>query len=326
MNIHPMWGDYKGLKNELGEVLSVIEENVTISEKNVQQYVKDMLTSGGKLLRPAYFLMCAKIGPDYDFEQVTSIAAAIELLHVATLVHDDVIDDAKVRRGVPTLKEKFGNNYAIYTGDYLFAVCFKILSKHAKDLSHIEFNTSAMEKILAGELNQLNNRYDSDITIRQYLKQISGKTAELFALSCYFGAEVSHASNGMKNMARKIGRNIGMAFQILDDVLDYTQDSKAMGKPVLADIHQGIYSLPIIYAMQKEACQMRFYLDKKEQISEQELEAVLDLIRESGALEDAKMLAKKYTDKALALIKKLPTGEYKAQMQEITTTLLSRMA
>jgi len=325
MAIHPMWDNYKEIKNDLHEVIKIIEENVTISEKNVQKYVKDMLTSGGKLLRPAYFLMCAKMGPDYDSQEAPSIAAAIELLHIATLIHDDVIDDAKLRRGVPTIKEKFGNNYAIYTGDYLFAVCFKILSKNAKNLSNIEFNTGMMEKILAGELNQLNNKYNQKITIREYLKQISGKTAELFASSCYLGAETSNASQNMKNLVRKIGRNIGMAFQILDDILDYTQDQATIGKPVLTDIRQGIYSLPVIYAIQKNEEQMLAYLSKKEHIREQELEAVLNLILKSGAIESAKLLAKKYTDKSLTLIRKLPEGEYKEQMREITMSLLNRI-
>jgi len=324
MKIHPMWDNYPTIQQDLNAVLTIIEQNINIREKKIEASIKELIYSGGKLLRPTYSLLCAQIGPHYDREQAISIAAALEVLHMATLVHDDVIDDATTRRGTETIQSKFGKNYAVYTGDYLFCVCFKILARHAKNLSSIEINTSSMEKILVGELDQMGMRYNLNMSVKHYLKQISGKTAQLFSLSCSLGAEISEASSYHKLIAKKIGHNMGMAFQILDDILDYTQDSQNLGKPVLNDVKQGVYSLPLIYAMNKNRKAFKPYLEKGLLMTNDDLTEVLNLIDKYKGVEDAKELAQKYTDKSLTLIKKIPDGQYKQDMLEITASLLNR--
>ena len=324
MRIHPMWDNFPEIHQDLNDVLSTIEKNINIREKKIADSVKELIFSGGKLLRPTYSLLCAQIGPHHDRNQSISIAAALEVLHVATLVHDDIIDDAKTRRGNETIQSKFGKNYAVYTGDYLFCVCFKILSQHSKDLSTISLNTSSMEKILVGELDQMDMRYNLEMNVKQYLKQISGKTAQLFSLSCYLGAEISQASPYLKNIARKIGHNMGMAFQILDDILDYTQNPTNLGKPVLNDVKQGVYSLPLIYAMSKNRDAFRPYLEKGILMDDADLSSILLLIETYQGVQHAQELAEKYTNKSLNLIKKLPDGQYKEDMLIITSSLLQR--
>jgi len=324
MSIHPMWNEYPEIKDQLAEMMTVIEKNINIREKQIEENVKNLIHAGGKLLRPAYFLLSSQIGPFQNQEQAVAVAAALEVLHMATLVHDDVIDDADTRRGIETIQAKFGKNYAVYTGDYLFCVCFKILARYANDLSQIDLNTSSMERILLGELDQMNMHYNLQMSVKDYLRQIAGKTAQLFSLSCYLGAEISQASNYNKLLAKKVGHHIGMAFQIMDDILDYTLNAQQIGKPVLNDIKQGIYSLPLLYAMNQNPDKFIPYLQKKEDIQDSDLLAITVLIEEYNGVQEAQKLATKYTEKALKQIKKLPAGPYRDHMLQITTSLLSR--
>lgn len=257
-----------------------------------------MIHSGGKLLRPAFVLLTAQAGPEYNADRSIAVASALEVLHMATLIHDDVIDDADMRRGVPTIHSKFGRKYAVYTGDYLFCVCFKILSAHADSVENIDFNSKNIEKILMGELNQMKDLYHTNVTLKDYLKRISGKTAQLFALSCYSGAAASKASRKLLYHAKNAGHFIGMAFQIIDDILDYTSTNDGLGKPVLSDVKQGNYSLPLIYALQQHRDVFLPLLIKKEAMTEADLEQLATLIRQYNGIEQAFELADKYTKKS----------------------------
>ena len=326
MNIHPMWDQYPETKQDLSAVLKVIDENITLRDKKARKMILDLLNAGGKLLRPAFFLLIAQTGTTYDKEQLIHVAASLEVLHMATLIHDDIIDEAEVRRGLPTIQSQFGAKYALYTGDYLFCVCFKILSKYADTLSTIEFNTSTVEKILIGELEQMESRYNTDITVKQYLHQISRKTAALFAMSCQMGATLSDGDKQTRMNAKKIGHEVGMAFQILDDILDYTADSTTMGKPTLEDMKQGVYSLPLIYAMNQNKSAFVDILKKKQQLQNEDVDQIVTLIHQYQGIEHAKELSAKYTKKAIQRIKKLPDCPSKIIMLELTAQLLGRQS
>lgn len=326
MNIHPMWDQYPELKQDLADILKVIDANITHRDKKARKAVLDLLYAGGKLLRPAFFLLTAKTGKKYAKDQLIHVAASIEVLHLASLIHDDIVDEAETRRGIPTMHSQFGQKYALYTGDYLFCVCFKILSKYADTLSTIEFNTNTIEKILVGEFEQMESRYNSSMTVKQYLRQISKKTAALFAMSCHMGAELSGVDSYAKINAKKMGHEVGMAFQILDDILDYTQDVRVLGKPTLEDMKQGVYTLPLVYAMDQNRESFIPLLSKKENITVEDVNKILDLVKKYDGVEKAKMIAKKYTDKALTRINKLPECESKQIMLEITENLLQRQS
>jgi len=326
MNMHPMWEQYPEIKKDLIAVLTVIDTNITLRDKKARKTVLDLLHAGGKLLRPAFFLLIARAGKTYNKDQLIHVAASIEVLHMASLIHDDIIDEAETRRGLPTVQSQFGSKYALYTGDYLFCVCFRILSKYADALSTIEFNTNTVEKILIGELEQMESRYNLNMTVKQYLHQISRKTAALFAMSCQMGAALSGVDNLAKINAKKIGHEIGMAFQILDDILDYTQDATAIGKPTLEDMKQGVYSLPLIYAMNQNKPVFARILEKKEQLTDEDVNEIIKLIHQYDGIEQAKKLSVKYTDKAIGRIKKLPNCESKTIMLELTEQLLQRQS
>ncbi|WP_147212046.1 polyprenyl synthetase family protein [Oceanobacillus sojae] len=326
MPVHPMWGPYPRLQSDLQSVLQVIESHLQIHDKRIEATIKELVYSGGKLLRPAYTLLCAQIGDasNHDKERSIAVAAALETLHMATLIHDDVIDEADFRHGAPTVHTQQGNQFAIYSGDYLFCVCFTILSKYARTLAHLEFNARSMEKILTGELDQLHARYQIGTSIKDYLARISGKTAQLFAVSCYSGAITSQATRRQTMLAWSMGHYIGMAFQIIDDVLDFKGDFNTVRKPTLADIRQGIYTLPLIYALREQPEKLSPYLNKKADLTDDELMEVLAIVEQTKGIEKSKRLARKYIDKALKSLSKLPDGDYKETLYELTTMLLDR--
>ncbi|WP_188733450.1 polyprenyl synthetase family protein [Oceanobacillus neutriphilus] len=326
MPVHPMWGPYPRLQADLQSVLQVIESHLQIHDKHIEATIKELVYSGGKLLRPAYTLLCAQIGDvsNQDKERSIAVAAALETLHMATLIHDDVIDEADYRHGNPTIHTQQGNQFAIYSGDYLFCVCFTILSKYARTLAHLEFNARSMEKILTGELDQLHARYQMGTSIKDYLARISGKTAQLFAVSCYSGAIISQATRRQTMLAWSMGHYIGMAFQIIDDVLDFKGDFNTVRKPTLADIRQGIYTLPLIYALREQPEKLSPYLNKKADLTDDELMEVLAIVEQTKGIEKSKRVARKYIDKALKSLSKLPDGDYKETLYELTAMLLDR--
>ena len=233
-----------------------------------------------------------------------------------------MIDESSVRRGQETISAKFGNRVAIYAGDYLLTVCYQLLSSYSKDLVNIQIPTRGMMQVIQGELSQMEERYRLDVTVQDYLKRIEGKTAQLFMLSCMMGERFSLLKEEAR--ARQIGHAIGMSFQILDDILDYEIDAHQFGKPVLEDVAQGVYTLPLIMALSKKEKELLPLLEKKELISEAERKKVQQLVLKSGGVESAKVLAKKYTDRALQQIERLPEKNVKSMLYDITSRLLQR--
>lgn len=324
MKIHSMWGQYPQLQAELVATNELLEKNITIKNQAVREAILARLLSGGKMLRPAYCLLFSYFSSQRDAERAQAIAAAVELLHTATLMHDDVIDEAGTRRGQTTMNRAFGNQIAVYAGDYLFTVCFRLLSQYADNAAVLKIDTNGMESILIGELNQMDMRYNPNMRMRDYLLQIQGKTAQLFALSCYAGAYGSDEDEKLAQLAYRIGHNIGMAFQVMDDVLDYTQDEKTLGKPALSDFRNGIYTAPVLYAMQADRKAFAAYVAKGADVTAEELAEIHDLVERYGGNRAAQALAKKYTTKALKLIKKLPDASVKETLTKLTEQLLYR--
>lgn len=326
MTLHSMWDAFPILQKDLTKTLDIMENSLHIQNKDVEQAIIEMIHAGGKLLRPAYQILFAQFGTEKDENKILAMAAAIEMLHTATLIHDDIVDDSDLRRSLPTVRAKFGNATAVYAGDYLFVACFRIMADYATSMKSLQMNSRSMEKILAGELGQMDKHYYAEVTIEDYLNNISGKTAELFALSCSIGTFESGSTKLFAKKAGEIGHNIGMAFQILDDILDYSQDSQAIGKPVLEDVRQGIYSLPLLYALEQDSSQLKLLLAKKEHMTPDEAQAVLQIVEETQGVEKAQQLASDYTNKALKDIQKLPNHPegIKETLLQITKLILHR--
>lgn len=309
------WTSYPTLSDQLNAVQDTMSRTINIKNDQTQQAILSLITSGGKMLRPAYLLLFSEFSSLAQDKRI-ALASSIELLHTATLIHDDIIDQAQTRRGVPTISHLYGTDVAVYAGDYLFICVFKLMVNHALDMSHLSNRISAMETVLNGELAQMNLRYNTTQTIKDYIATISGKTAELFAQACAVPL-IADKKPLLAKLAYEIGLHIGIAFQVMDDYLDYTSDSETFGKPVLADIRQGIYAAPVLFAIAADK-RVEFLLKSKDYAK------VLTIIEESNALEKTFQLAQKHTDIALKLIKRLPDKAVKSDIYHITKNLLER--
>ena len=322
---HPMWNHFPDIQNFLLECLELIIEKTTIDNHDIKKSVTDLIDSRGKLLRPAYFYLFSRFGDASvdQHEKMVAAAASTEVLHLATLIHDDIIDEADKRRGVETVQSKHGIDLAVYTGDLLLAVYFDLLADATDSVEIIKLNTLSMKQVLIGEINQMTNAYNTDVTYKDYLKSIKGKTAQLFELSCYEGAYFGQAAPEVIEESRVIGQNIGIAFQMLDDILDYTQTSEILSKPVLNDVKQGVYTLPLILGMERDDAFIPL-LEKGEQLTDSDLDTLVSLLHDNDCIERAYGIARTYIDNALTSIEQLPDHPVKEVLYSLTKQLLTR--
>lgn len=316
-----MWDSSIYIKSELEEVVKLMKKNAKCKDKFIEKSIIELIESGGKMLRPAFVIISSKWGESNE-SKVRSLAAVVEMLHMATLVHDDIIDDAKVRRGKETIQSKYGKDYAVYIGDYLFCACFRLLASEGS-LQSIKIDSKAMSRICLGEIEQLNSKFSENLSVKNYLSRISGKTAELFSLSMYIGAAESNCPEKLCREFWNIGHNIGMAFQIIDDILDYTGTDESIKKSAMNDIKQGIFTLPFIIAFRNDRKKIEPYM-KKEVFEDEDVYEIIKLVRENKGVEKAKELALKYTNKAFKRINKLPDNEYKKVLIDLIEGLLMR--
>ena len=324
MAVHPLWEKYPNIQKDLIETKRVMEKSVKIRNKEITGALQLFFEAGGKLLRPAYFLLFSKLGEEVSEKKAHRMAASLEILHVATLIHDDIIDDSPMRRGMPSIQEMYGQDIAVYTGDFLFTVYFHLLATSTKSFRTIEMNAHSMKRILVGELDQMNLRYNTDITVKQYFQHIKGKTAQLFEFSCYEGAHFANAPKRIQLTAKRVGYNIGMAFQIMDDVLDYKASETDMQKPVFEDLKNGYYTLPLILAMEENHDAFVPYLEKRTELTDVETKEVQEMIIAAKGIEKAEAIAERFTDRALAGIQKLPASTERDILFDVTSTLLNR--
>jgi heptaprenyl diphosphate synthase len=315
------WNQYPIIKDDLDIVVNIMKKNLKCRDKFIQDTLYALIDSGGKMLRPAFLLTAARFG-EFDSELIYPLAACIEMLHMSTLVHDDIVDDSEKRRGSETIQSKYGKDYAVYMGDFLFCTCFKILSESTR-IDKIKLDSKVLSRICIGEIDQYSSQFNLKLSVRSYLRRISSKTAELFSLSFYTGAADSGCSTALSKNFWHIGHDIGMAFQIIDDILDYTGDEKKVGKPLGTDIKQGIFTLPLIYA-NLESHDEVFEILSKENYDDTDVSKIIKITKENGGIEKAKKLAHKYSNKAYERINMLPENEYKHIIYEVAKKLLER--
>ncbi|APX71550.1 polyprenyl synthetase family protein [Companilactobacillus allii] len=320
---HSIWKDYPQVDSKLDQTTAFIHSSVKIRNRQISQMIID-LTSGGKMLRPAFFLLFSSFGPDRKPDEVLiPLAASVELLHVATLIHDDVIDDSPLRRGKTTIHTRYGKRNAIYAGDYLFTLYFEMISRYSVKKSDILLNSLSMKKILIGELDQMLINYNVDATAKMYIREVSGKTAELFSLSTEMGAIVSGADEKLTSLSRNIGHDIGMSFQIIDDILDFS-DSRVTGKPNLEDLKNGVYTLPYILGLQDKNERLINILSESD-LSDSDIKKAADIIENEGYLDSAKDIARTYNQHALKRINRLPNNTNKIVLKKVVNKLLRRI-
>jgi len=296
---------FKEIQNDLNYVESELYKYTRSSVQLLTQSSKWLVDAGGKRLRPAFVLLSGKLFK-YDLERIGQLAAAIELIHMATLVHDDVIDNAATRRGVPTVSAEWGDSIAIKTGDYIFAQALKILARYGSP-EIISFLASVSLEMCEGEIEQIYSIGRTDLNLRTYLRRIQRKTAYLISACCFIGAVASEAPPHLARHLQRYGYYLGMAFQISDDLLDFIGSEQVCGKPVGSDLRQGIITIPVVYALNdKNVGQRLLKLLEKESKDESDWDEVFSLIKETGAIKTAQDLCNRYLQKAKKELKYLP--------------------
>lgn len=289
------------------QVRSEVDRLLTASPRMVRGCLSHLSGSRGKFIRAGSVLACAENGDGLVHLDAVKFASAIELLHLATLVHDDVIDDAPLRRGIATLQKKYGKRTAVICGDYLFCLALRQASSVADRKAYEDFDfPDYIGRVCLGELSETQNRRNLDLSVLRYLRIIDGKTAALFEASFYAGAIVLRAPAAELKKYKKLGHYIGMIFQLTDDCIDFEAPEQLAQKPVRSDFEQGVITLPLIYAFRGDAACKQQAKDRR--LSRQEAgEAVM----RTGGLKDTRNVSKKYYDKAAALLPELDATEAK---------------
>ncbi len=313
---------YYKMKKDIKEIEKELEKNIASDQLVLHRSSNQLLQAGGKRIRPVFVLLSGRFG-NYEFEKLKKIATALELIHMATLVHDDVIDDADKRRGKLTVKAKWDNKIAMYTGDYIFAQALSLITEFDHPDIHKTLS-NAIVRMCEGEIEQIRDFNNWNQSLKQYLRRIKRKTALLIAISCKLGALASDADTAYARKLYRFGYNVGMAFQIVDDILDFTATTEQLGKPAGSDLRQGNITIPALYAMHcskdKEVLR-EIYLQG--QVNEQ-MDEVINIIRHSEGIDFAKRLAQRYIQKAKDAIIDLPTIHEKETLIEIGNFIAER--
>lgn len=316
---------YPAIDRSLQEVNQLINDRITIKNPSLHAALQQMASNGGKYLRPAFFFLFTQVSQTTPSKHrdLVKIAASLEILHMATLIHDDIIDDSPERRGAVSVQAAFGKDVAVYSGDFLFTVFFNLLVETMSGSPYLAQNAQTMRKILTGELGQMANRFDLQQSLLDYYRNVNGKTAALFSLAAEEGAYFGQASHRITVLAKRIGQNIGISFQILDDILDYSGDSQ-LNKPVLEDLATGVYSLPLLLVLQDHRDELQPLLAKKRQMTLADMQQVQTLVIEYGGVKQAQAIAKKFTQKALDEISELPNSRTRKLLAAMANKLLTR--
>lgn len=308
---------YSFLKKDLITIENALNEVIQADHPVLRQASTQLLKAGGKRIRPVFVLLSGKFG-DFNLEELKTIAVSLELIHTATLVHDDVIDDASLRRGKPTVKHRYGNRAAMYTGDYILARALESIATIEKPAVH-QALAEAIVEVCLGEIEQMKDKYNWDQNLRHYLRRIKRKTALLIATSCQVGGISAGLTERQSKKLYKYGYYIGMSYQIIDDILDFTSSSKVLGKPAGNDLKQGNVTLPVLIAKENQAfadC-LADAFESPEQIEEEKMTEVIRLINDSHAIEQSYQLSERYLSKALKEIEDLPDIKAKQSLEDI---------
>ncbi len=308
---------FKGIKDDLQKVEQQLRQIVKHDDPILNDSSSHLLNAGGKRLRPAFALLSAKFY-NYDLEKVMPLAVALELIHMASLVHDDVVDCALTRRGIPTVKSKWGNRISMHSGDVLFAKSLQLIAQYQSKPLVAKVLSQTSVKMSEGEIQQISTAFQSQQSIKDYFYRIERKTALLIAASCQLGAVTCGAPKDIYQPLRRYGHKIGIAFQITDDILDMTADQKKLGKPIGGDLRQGIITLPVIYALNHSAQKDRLVeLVENENKSDDEIREAIKIIADSGGIEYTGEIVKRYIDKAKAELDRLPDAPSKKVLMTI---------
>lgn len=311
------------LAADMDAVDAVIRDRLRSEVVLVNQVSEYIINSGGKRIRPALVVLSAKAF-GYSGVHHHNLAAVVEFIHTATLLHDDVVDESDLRRGRATASALFGNAASVLVGDFLYSRAFQMMVK-VGDMRVMQTLADATNTIAEGEVLQLLNCHDADVDAANYLHVIHCKTAKLFEAAMSLGAILSGAGDATEQAAAKYGMHLGTAFQLVDDVLDYSGDEQETGKKLGDDLAEGKPTLPLIYAMQHgDARQAALVRAAIEQGDIGRFAGVLEVIKATGALEYTRQQARQEAELARAAISVLPDTKFKESLLQLAAFAASR--
>ncbi len=321
----PGWQHYR---EQLNRVDTKIREWTSQGAAAIEKSSNHLLSSGGKRLRPLLVILSAE-NFTCDGEEIISLAAAVELLHMATLTHDDIVDRDSMRRGRDSIKEMWGEDAAVLIGDYMFVRAFRKIVELG-DKALIASATEMTGDLCDGEIEQLFSEYETNMSEERYYRMIEKKTAHFFRFCCRAGAIQGGSDPEEEDLLADYGYNLGMTFQIVDDVLDVISNDEKLGKPVCSDLRSGSITLPLLKGVQDksrgEEIKNLVLKGKNEELSDEELFRLKELIIESGAVDYAREKAGHYAEAARKALAR-PEGkkfENRHHLQEIIEFVMER--
>lgn len=311
------------IANDMQAVDAVIRKSLHSEVTLVNQVANYIVNNRGKRLRPALVLLSGGVFGDVKSHH-HELAAIVEFIHTATLLHDDVVDESSLRRGQATANALFGNSASVLVGDFVYSRAFQMMVG-IQNMRVMEVLSSATNVIAEGEVLQLLNCHDANVTDEVYLKVIHYKTAKLFEAATRLGAIVGNASERDEQAMAEYGMRLGTAFQLVDDVLDLSGDSDAIGKNLGDDLAEGKPTLPLIFAMRHGSEQQRGIIRHAIEVGGlEELPAVLAAVHETGALAHVQALARKEAEDACAAIAHLPPSTHHQALIELASFAVNR--
>lgn len=318
MNNSQPWQKYPLIRKPLEEVNQLIQATIRTPYSDLQDALLEMASNGGKYLRPSLLILSAQIASKKE-------TVSKQIIQLASLIHDDIIDDSDERRGKISIQARFGKDTAVYAGDLLFTHFFDLILNAISEQDYMIKNAHTMHHLLAGELGQMAERFNLSQDFNDYLTNVKGKTAALFRLAAEEGSHFGNGDEQTTQALASFGENLGIAFQIVDDILDYT-GGKQLNKPTLEDLTTGVYSLPILLALSKKELREQLVplLEKKRQMSKNDIEQIQKILLNSSVIEETHALAEQYTNRALANLAQLPQTNATVLLKKMTRKLVNR--
>ena len=313
------------LKSSLKRVEREISKNIKDEEKLITLTAGHLIKAKGKKIRPLLTLIVSKM-LNYKGNADVTLAVCIEFIHNATLLHDDVIDTGKIRRGKLSANQIWGNKVSVLVGDYLLSRAFKLMVKN-KSLKLLEILSQTSLILARGQIQDVGNNQNVNLTEKKYLSIIDAKTAELFRISCFLPTIITDQNKKTQKIFNDFGFNFGMAFQLSDDVLDYFGDSSKMGKNVGKDFFEGKVTYPVIHCFKKSDKKSKKIIAKlffKRKRSKKDLAIILDLMKKTNTYKSSIEFVRKYAEKAKTNINKFEGNKYKVYLDELVDHLIIR--
>ncbi|GAA4071910.1 polyprenyl synthetase family protein [Amphibacillus indicireducens] len=315
---------YSEIKAELELFDQRLIERLSEAEEPVKTATTALIQAGGKRSRPLLCMIASNFG-DGEALQLVDVCIALELVHMSSLIHDDIIDQAPVRRGDRTIHHKYTNQVATYIGDYLVAEALEIMSEIADQKAHQLFS-STLKYLALGELAQYKNRYQMNPSLTAYFRKNRNKTARLIALSCQLGAITTNAISSIQKQLYLFGYYLGMSYQIIDDILDFTSTADDLGKASGQDLRSGYLTLPTLLAIQDKQIfhELELIFNRHQLIKEFDFDPIVADIKNTDAIQRSYQYSQWYLNQAIKQIKRLPDKKEKDLLYQLVGYLSKR--